>query len=71
MKKTYLRSIIDDPKEAREYIKDFYRKLGREPETGFVDTNERRIDFVNMTDDDAIFVANQFASMRSEAGRRK
>ncbi len=48
---------IDDPADARTYIKTWApRLLGRKAD--HVDTNLRRIDFATMTDADACLVAS-------------
>lgn len=62
----YLKAIISEPKEAREYIKNFQGFL--EKKITFVElTNGEKIDFKTMTDSEAVYVANQFIYMKSEA----
>ena len=60
-----LNPIITDAKKARGYIKQFSKDLGRQID--YVDTPSRRIVFKTMSDDDAIFIANEFQAMTSQA----
>lgn len=61
-------SVINDPVEAREYIKKFSQRLGREIE--YVETATRRIGFATMSDEDAVFVANELQNMGIEAAKK-
>lgn len=56
------------PAQARHYIRTFREHTL--PGTKWVETNERRIYLDKMTDDDALFVASEFARMEAEAARR-
>lgn len=71
MKISHIQQVISEPENAREYIKEFMHSLGKEHKTGFVDTNERRINFSDMTDEDAVFVANQFQTWTAEAAKNR
>ena len=54
--------------QARAYIETFARYTL--PGTEYVETDTRRIEFKNMTDEDALFVASEFARMEAKAARR-
>jgi hypothetical protein len=54
--------------QARHYIEAFRKHTL--PGTDWVDTDKRRIHIDNMTDDDALFVAGEFARMEAEAAGR-
>lgn len=69
MKIKHIQEAITDPAKARAYIKDFYSVVGKSVDSGFVETNSRRIEFATMTDDDAVFVASQFQSLTAEVAR--
>ena len=57
---------IDDPADARAYIKTWApRLLGKKAD--HVQTNQRRIDFATMSDDDACWVAGQLWGMEEKA----
>ena len=71
MKINIINEVITDPEKATDYIKEFMKSLGQEFETGFVQTNTRTIKFNEMSDEDALFVANQLQSMASEASKRR
>lgn len=71
MKISRINKIIENPQEARDYIRQFMRDLGKDYYGGFVETNTRKILFIDMTDEDAIFVANQFQGMTAEAEKNR
>lgn len=59
-------TLIEDAKEARKYIDDFIKSFGRD--ISYIETSKgRKIEFETMDNSDAIWVANQFQSMVSEA----
>lgn len=64
-----INTVISDPKKARAYIKQFCKDFGKE--ITYVDTPSRRIEFEVMTDEDAIFVANELQNMTSEAVKQR
>lgn len=58
-----------DVSQARQYIATFRKHTL--PGTAWVDTETRRIHLDDMTDDDdALFVAGEFARMEAKAARR-
>lgn len=71
MKISHINETITDPVKAREFIKQFMSDLGKDHKTGFVNTNERRINFSDMTDEDAVFVANSFQTWTAEAAKNR
>jgi hypothetical protein len=50
---------IDDPDQARMYVRTFAPRLLGKKAT-YVKTNKRVIDFANMSDEDACMIARQF-----------
>lgn len=71
MKISTINKVIENPQEARDWIKQFMRDLGKDHETGFVDTPSRRIHFNDMSDDDALFVANELQGWTAEAAKQR
>lgn len=57
------------PKEARAYIKNFSKHTV--PGAEYVDTATRRIHFNDMSDEDALFVANDLIRIENEAAQRR
>lgn len=55
------------PKKAREYIENFVKYII--PNIVHVDTPSKRIYLNNMTDEEAIFVAEEFTRMEIEAAK--
>ena len=57
------------PETARQYVANFKHVLGKE--ATYVETSTgRRIEFSTMTDEDAIWVAQQLQDMELQAARR-
>lgn len=56
---------LDDPADARNYIKTFGPRLLGKHAT-FVETNQRRIEFASMNDEDACWVATQLWEMEQK-----
>lgn len=60
---------LDDPTDARNYVQTFApRLLGKVAD--HVQTNQRRIDFATMSDEDACWVATQLWQMEQKARGR-
>lgn len=64
-----INAVITDAKKARAYIKKFEKAFGKKID--YVDTPKRRLHLNSMTDDDAIFIANEFQKMTSEAAKQR
>jgi hypothetical protein len=60
---------IDDPADARIYVKSFAPRLLGKKAT-YVQTNRRTIHFDAMTDEDACWVARQLWAMEQKAVKR-
>jgi len=72
MRISHINETITDPEKARSWVKDFMKSLGKDFETGFVNTNEQRtIHFNDMSDEDAVFVANQLQGWTAEAAKNR
>ena len=73
MKISTINPVITDAKEARDYINKFCQTFSESEDKmiTYVDTPTRRIDLIGMTDEDALFVANEFQNMTAEAAKRR
>jgi len=71
MKISHINEAITDPIKAREYIKEFMESLHKDHETGFVETPSRKIEFKTMTDDEAVYVANEFQNWTAEGAMQR
>ncbi len=60
---------LSNPEQARKYVADFKYILGKEASYA-VTSSDRIIHFANMSDDDAVFVANELRAMEIEAKTR-
>lgn len=58
----------NDVKEARAYIENFRRYTI--PGADYVDTHLRRIQFDDMSDEDALFVAEELQALEIESAKR-
>ncbi len=71
MKISHINKAITDPVKARAYIIEFMNSLHKDHDTGFVETPSRKIEFKTMTDDEAIYVANEFQNWTAEGAMRR
>lgn len=67
---------LDDPATARTYIKGFvemYKRATDGNEIHYVDTTRQRVYLSDMTDAQAVMIANNFADMEAKGniGRRQ
>lgn len=71
MKISHINEAITDPAKARTYIIEFMDSLHKDHATGFVDTPSQRIYFKDMSDDQAVFIANEFLGWTAEGAKQR
>ena len=64
-----MQDFFVDANDARKYVLSFWRFMSEGKRPTFIETQTRRINFYDMTDEEAIDCANMLKALELEGGK--